>query len=161
MGAKGKVYVRNTQPTNQPTILRSHTIQNFLRWRSLSERRRLLTPKVSSIFDICVSVSDLKSSSNSRRNSSSSPHCCMASSQSITSDMVYTRTFVSFLFLFHTPFNYTERPMNAIVTERLFVPFNFFHSTNCSNNVNTNSQAASQQQIRKRSIFSLEEEGSC
>mmetsp|Transcript_2181 Transcript_2181/g.6046 ORF Transcript_2181/g.6046 Transcript_2181/m.6046 type:complete len:226 (-) Transcript_2181:244-921(-) len=40
---------------------------------------------VSAILSICVSISDLRSSSNSLRNSSSSPHCCMASFQLITS----------------------------------------------------------------------------
>ena len=37
------------------------------------------------IMDSCASTSVLKSAKTSLRNSSSSPHCCMASGQSITS----------------------------------------------------------------------------
>ncbi len=43
------------------------------------------TSRISSIRAIWLSVSSRRSPKSSRKNSSSSPHCCMASSQSITS----------------------------------------------------------------------------
>lgn len=44
----------------------------------------LLTCRTSSIFTICASISPRKSDKSSRKNSSSSPHCSIASVQSIT-----------------------------------------------------------------------------
>lgn len=44
----------------------------------------LLTCRTSSIFTICASISPRKSDKSSRKKSSSSPHCSIASVQSIT-----------------------------------------------------------------------------